>query len=341
MRELFASSLFRRSVVAPGGVWFFLCIIYIYRTVGWGSLYDLLPYEIAGILLAIVMPIFFLILWFHLTTGQESSSWMTDEIHRQGQLIDEIQQNMDSLSESLGDSGKWSASDIAMLLQMPKDIVNLKDSQATGIDSLVEKLDQTTSTLRQDLLAVIPTDMASILDGQRKGIQDISNGLDQVLRIQGEAKSQIDFSEIRQQTALTGLINFVLNDINVSATRMLVKLMEAEERSRDEIRDFIQGLVNAYSVGDRSVFISVLQHQLAGNEERIAVLQGLSGAAPEVAADLSKIIKGAREISSMIEQFSEENMATILFDDATLRKLCGALEPHFSTDGAAIKFTVT
>lgn len=165
------------------------------------------------------------------------------------------------------------------------------------------------------------------------GIENITDKLTSALRSEEEKAGKIGPADISQQTALLGLLNVVLNDINVSVTRLLVRLMEKEGRSKEEAKEFIQGLVNAYSVGDRDVFFAVLRHQLANNPERIVSLQALSSEFPNVSRDLSKIIRESTEIVSLIGRFDDDDIIRVLFDDTALRTLSEVLEPHFNENG--------
>jgi hypothetical protein len=344
---MFGNRLFLRIVVGPSAIWMLLCMMYVSNSIGWGLIFYLLPHEVAIMVTTFVLPVFLLVLWFFLATGQAHEAWSSDEIERQGELLDEVQQTLESLSQSLAGSAKFTSGDMQVLRNIPNDIANLKVSNASSIDGIVKRIEQITDKIGDGKLAgsadikAISDNVAGLLETQGKETRDITIAVDQLLRNQNERKGLIDFSEIRQQTALLGLINFALNDMNVCATRLLVRLMEHEERQRDEIRDFIQGLVNAYSVGDRSVFFSVLHHQLAKNKERVVSLQTLAENAPEIAADLSKIIRGIKEITSMIEQFTRDNIATVLFDDTILRSLAGVLEPHFTLDGNPVRISVS
>ncbi|MEE8392966.1 MAG: hypothetical protein V3R66_01375 [Rhodospirillales bacterium] len=191
-----------------------------------------------------------------------------------------------------------------------------------------------------ETLKAIPRDMTNAIEAQHGGIKDITDKLNEVLRNEVGTTGNIDFGDIRQQTALMGLITLVLNDINVSVTRLLVRLMEEEGRSKEEIMELIYGLINAYSAGDRDVFLYVLNHQLANSPERIGSLQSLSGKSSEVSRDLSRVQREAKEIISLIGRVGEDDIVGITFDGGALMALNDVLEPHFNLDGTA-KASVT
>lgn len=342
MSENYDENRFRRSVLLPSGIWLLLCAAYISISVGWGNLFAFLPLEIAVLLLSMVLPIFLFATWHVLSKADAQAADVADELDRQGERIEEMYQALSTISETQ-QSGSLSASDMAALLAMPNDLRNMKTGQTDGLETLNETLKQSRLVGGEDMQTVqaLPERIAGLIEGQSRSIQGLTGKMDDLVRHQESGEGQIDFGEIRQQTALVGLITFVLNDINVSTTRLLVKLMEKEERSREEIRDFIMGLSNAYAMGDRGVFVSVMQHQLANNQERVVLLQSLAEGSSDVAADLSKIMRESKEVFSLIGQFGEENIVTALFDERTLRALNSILESHFSQEGSAIKFTVS
>lgn len=343
MSDLFYENRFKRAVALPSGVWLVLCAVYITVSVGWGNLFSFLPLEIAVLFLSMILPVFLFAVWYSLSTGQSRSSYLLEELQIQGTRIDEIAANLDKLKEG---AGGLSDSDMAALLAMPNDIRSLKAAQEQGLES-VEKVNEAVKQNRlvgiDDMQVVrgLPERISGLVETQSRSIQGLSVKLEEVANNQAGGQGRIDFSEIRQQTALGGLLAFVLNDINVSTTRLLVKLMEKEERSREEIKDFVQGLVSAYSMGDRNVFISVLQHQLANSQERVVLLQTMAEGSPEVSADISKIIRESKEIFSLVGQFADDNILATVFDDKILKALNGVLESHFTQDGTAIKFTVS
>jgi hypothetical protein len=333
MRQIYYDKRFWMAFVAPAGLWLVVCGLYINSSVGWSNLSEFLPFEMAVLALGVILPIVLLALWFSISMVVAYLSSMSTDVERQGELVDGLWQELNPALETLRGSGNFSAESLAALLDLPGNAISAKENQNLVMDNLIRKLDLVAETSNAGAES-LKNNISSVLDG-------LSVRMDAVLSNQDEQKAGGAFNEIRQQTALLGLISVVLNDINVSATRVLVQLMRKEERSNEEIREFVQGLVSAYSVGDRSVFFSVLQHQLADNAERISILQVLAGESQEVADDLSKIIMETKEITSMIKKFNNENIITILFDDSVLRTLNNVLEPHFNRDGTAINNSAT
>ncbi len=193
--------------------------------------------------------------------------------------------------------------------------------------------------LIEDLEAhkAISGDVVNAIENQNAGMEDITNKLSMVIKSDQKKLERIDPKDVNQLSALVGLINMALTDISVSATQLLVQLMEEGQRDKREIKEFVSGLVDAYSTGDKNVFFRALKQQLADNPTRVKALQSLSGSSPEVRRDIAKILKEMREIISLVNRCDKDNLIRIVFEGGDVWALHEALKPHFKMDGTAAK----
>lgn len=164
---------------------------------------------------------------------------------------------------------------------------------------------------------------------------DMGQGREVFRRGRQEKETQDDSGEIGRQAALLGLLNAVLTDISLSSTRIFVRLAEMEGRSREEIKFQIQGLMGAYSAGDKEVFIRALHQGLAKNPEGIDFLRSHAGPSSGVSRDVSKVLRETGEIESIIARGEKGGIVESLFEDNAMRSLKEVLEPHFNLDGTA------
>lgn len=310
MRNLFQERRFQLSFIAPSILWVLICIIYISVFVGWGNLFDFLPHEFAAIILSIVTPIFLFGVLFIVFRMSANEDQISDEIHRHRTSIEDLSAKVEQIVEAMRENWQFNVNDIDALKRIPEDLTGAIEA-----------------------LKAIPGDMTSAMKTHNAGIEDITNRLADVLRKEEEKSAKIDVGDITRHAALMGLINMVLNDISVTVTRMLVRLLEYDGRTREEIKEFVQGLVNAYSAGDKDAFFHAFHFWLVGKPERIEALRSMIGESPEVSVDLSKILREIEEIITLVERCDEHDIAKIVFDDNALRKLSEVLKPHFNLEG--------
>ena len=121
----------------------------------------------------------------------------------------------------------------------------------------------------------------------------------------------------------------------MATTQILVLLLQKERRARKDIKDFVGGLVEAYTTGDRNVFFRVLQRQLTDVPSRVKTLQTLSTDSPELRNNISKVLREVREIMSLVGRCDRDNLVRIIFEEGELRALQQELSRHFEEDGTA------
>lgn len=312
MRNVFNRKRFHLTVTAPSILWVLICFVFISVSVGWDNLFYFMPHEIAAIILSIAAPVFLFGVLFTVSRMASNEDVFAQEIHRHRSLIEKLLEKIDRAVEAMRKNWQFNADDINALKAMPGDLTGAIEA-----------------------LKAIPEDITSAFEAQNTGIEDITNKLTAVLRDEEEKARKIDHRDISRQTALMGMINVVLNDISVSVTRLLVRLMEKEGRSTEEIREYIQGLLYAFSTGDKGAFFRVLHYWLANNPKRIESLKLLAAESSVVSRDLSKILREMKEVISLVGRYDQNDIVKTFFNDNALWELNEVLEPHFREDGTA------
>ncbi|MEG3620316.1 hypothetical protein V5T82_17775 [Magnetovibrio sp. PR-2] len=314
---------FQLGVALPSAVWLLICIGYVSNSVGWENLSALLAHELMVIILGTVLPVGMFYLFF--ATAQSSSATQELVIHtdQQGRVIQEIS---DALGNMVVNVERQSAdSTRIMQTKLDEGLVRLEQSSETrnaSVDAQVEGLSGSLSSVRDQL-----ANQAQSIDGLQSQLEELTSQL-------GKGDNVLDLDTVHQRTAIMGFVNIIINDINVSITRILVRLMESENRPKPQIKDFVQGLANAFSVGDRGVFITVLQHQLSGNLERMTSLQTAAKELPIVQTDMAQIIRELNEMHALFSRVDDPLLIKTIYDIERLGTLQELLSQYFHNDGS-------
>lgn len=313
MRNMFQGGRFLKIVVVPSALWLLLCVIYISVPIGWESLFFLLPHEIGVFLLSIFLPILIFICIFALTSGgDENQEQVLVSLRRLGDQVETLSRELIRLTDE-------------------------REKDSREIDGLAETLRDTRQVLVAELegLKLPFADALGVFGNQNHLLRDLGEKLEILRQSQHEIALRSNSSEIGQLAARLGVINVVLNDISVSATRLVVFLMEQEKRGKEEIREFVRGLVSAYSAGDRDVFFRVLHERLANAPQRIEALQRLSMASSGVSRDVTKIMREMDEILLLIKELDDDDIIRTVYDDTAIRAFYDVMEAYFNPDGSA------
>ncbi len=289
-----------RSANVRSIVWVLICLVYISYNVGWENLLYFMPHEIAAMVIGIISPIFIFIILSFISKAARNERKAAEEMLRHGDLIKGISGKIGEIANETRENGKF----------------------------LIEEL---------EARKAISRDVVNAIENQNAGMEDIANKLSMVIKSDREKLDRINPKDVNQLSALIGLINMVLADISVSATQLLVQLMEEGRRDKREIKEFVSGLVEAYSTGDKNVFFRALKQQLADNPTRVKALQSLSGSSPEVRRDIARILKEMREIITLVTRCDKDNLIRIVFEGGDVWALHEVLKPHFKMDGTAAK----
>ncbi|HIJ93707.1 MAG TPA: hypothetical protein HPP84_10110 [Rhodospirillaceae bacterium] len=246
---------------------------------------------------------------------------------------------MEDIANKLSMAIKGEREELEAYKAISGEVVNAIENQNTGMEDIANKLSMAIKGEREELEAykAISGEVVNAIENQNTGMEDIANKLSVVIKSDREKLDRIDPKDVNQLSALIGLINMVLADISVSATQLLVQLMEEGRRDKREIKEFVSGLVEAYSTGDKNVFFRALKQQLADNPTRVKALQSLSGSSPEVRRDIARILKEMREIITLVNRCDKDNLIRIVFEGGDVWALHEVLKPHFKMDGTAAK----
>lgn len=301
LKDIVQENRFQFTVAALTVLWIIFFGIFISFGVGWGNLFDLLPHEIGAVFLTFVAPILIFIVIYIVVGTAEEVRQVADVSRHHGELIR-------ALLDKAGPSGGAAEGDDQWL-------ADALDAQKSATDAMTDTLNA-----HRALSEDINDKLTAYIQGAETGA--------------GKSGGPGP-GDISQKTALMGLVNIVLNDLSVSSTRILVRLLELENLSKDEIKDLLQGLIGAYSAGDKDVFFRILHQRLAAKPEWVDTLRSHAGEGSALSSDLSRILGGSQEVLSLVERCDEGDIIGIIFDDNDLKVLRDILESHFDADGTA------
>jgi hypothetical protein len=285
-------------VIVPSLTWATVCFLYITFGFGWENLIYLLPHEIAGFVLFVISPFFVFVIFFTHSKLPTGDRGVAEQMRKQGVLMKEISGKVDKVMDGT--------------LGTRKIMMDAMRAHKSALDKF-----------------------SGAIEHQNSGMVEIDTKLSLALRRDQEKLEKIDPKDVNQMAALVGLINVALTDLSVSATQIIVSLMEEEGREKEEVKEFIGGMVDIYSSGDKNVFFRGLKKLVSESPEHIETLKRLSAKSPEVKRDLSKILRETREIISMVSRCDKDNLIRIVFEGGDLWELNEKLKLKFEPDGAA------
>ena len=261
-------------------------------------MFSLLPHEVGIVFVSFLGPVLVLIFLFIFSKLARTVTFIAEESHRHGAVINQILERM-------------------------------------GL--VVEETQQSRQAVLADVEAhkALSWDISKAIEGQSAGLENMASKLSSDLKSYHSNADSTDPNDIRQMSTLIDLFNAALGDLSVATTQILVLLLQKERRARNDIKDFVGGLVEAYTTGDRNVFFRVLQRQLTNVPSRVKTLQTLSTDSPELRNNISKVLREVREIMSLVGRCDRDNLVRIIFEEGELRALQQELSRHFEEDGTA------
>ncbi|HIJ62805.1 MAG TPA: hypothetical protein HPQ04_08960 [Rhodospirillaceae bacterium] len=135
---------------------------------------------------------------------------------------------------------------------------------------------------------------------------------------------------IDRMHALAEVLAFALNDLSMTATQLLTELLDEVHGDKDGTRTFISTLTNAYFAGDKNVFFRSLAREVAASAETLTQIAGESDV---VRQQISKVLREAREVKSLVGSCDPNDLVRIVFEDGDLWDMEKALSEHFSPEG--------
>lgn len=285
-------------VIIPSIIWMSICATYIFVSVGWENLWYLLPSEIIGIVLGVATPIVVLVVLFVVNELLSSDGLIAGGMRRQEGQIRETSDLLRSFTEETRD----------------------------GMKALVDEMESGRAASRA---------MTSALEITNAGIEEIIRTLNVVVRGDPKATGSVNPPDANALAGLAQLVNAGLADMSVAVTGLLGQLMDAEERGRAETIEYIEGLVDAWTLGDKNVYFRALHHQLATDPERIEILQSLSKRSSDVSRNISKILREMQGFDVLAKQLDKNSIIRIVIEESDFWALREVVERHFRTDGTA------
>ncbi|WP_135075036.1 hypothetical protein [Terasakiella sp. SH-1] len=326
IKHLLQGKAFQTGFIVPSLIWTFVWASYISVYMGWGNFFYLLPHEVAGVLSAFIFPPFLL---FVVVVGL---SFYQDILQKNKELVEKLALHSKAQSDEFS--------------QLKSDQV--KESEAlSAMSDLLGKISQSGTANQQALIenGEMHRAFASALNSHHADLGSIEHKLSMLVQLETErderakrAQEELEndpLKAITQQTTLLGMFDIILNDTNVSATRLLVNLLDGNGHPKTESLQLVQGLMSAYSVGEKNVFLTVLSQQIAASKNGVKPLADLSVKSELVRADIAKVLKSAQDVENALALCKEGDLTKTAFNDAPLKTLALQLDKEFYADGSA------
>jgi hypothetical protein len=354
-----------RIVLACSAIWFIMSVVYITIFNGWKNVFTMLPHEFFLVLLAIGLPIALMALIVMLARIVTSVDSMKSDItalsHREdvssegavAMLADLFREHREAIAAQVAAQVEATA----QLVQMNRDVRALAPpARESGADEpmallaqlfrehrevVAAQLEAQTSATAQ-LVQVTRDSRDGIVDelrSQRVLSQEITQELSHIAQSRNIAPAVpadpvLDPSQrIDRMRALAEVLGLALNDLSMTATQLLTEHLNTAHGDREKTRQFISTLTNAYFAGDKNVFFRSLVQEVVNHADQ---LRQCAAAAENVRQQISKILREAREIRSLVEACDPNDLVRIVFEDGELWALEKALAEHFLIDGMLI-----
>lgn len=285
--------------------------------VGWRNLSDLLSYEIAAVLMFFFMPVLLCVALFIASGMAADAAASAERTRLLSEAIRILSEKIDLIPRPAEKDDRWLVEALGAQKAASRDI-------AGAIAAIGG---------HRALIADIDGKLADLLRREQAGAEEAkaekARTEAEKARTEEAAQTEADKSRsIAEQAALMGLINLVMNDVSISVTRVLVRLMETEHRSKEEVQEVIQGLVGAFSAGDKDVFFRLLHQRLSSRPESMESLRSQAAKSPALARDLAKIVRGSKEVASLVGRCNDGDIIADVFGDTILKALGAILGPH-------------
>ncbi|SCA56102.1 hypothetical protein MTBPR1_180015 [Candidatus Terasakiella magnetica] len=326
IKELLQGKAFQLGVLIPSIAWLVIWTSYISIYMGWGNFFYLLPHEVAGVLLAFIFPVFLLFVSF------VGLSFYGTVAGHNAQILEKIEAQEKKQSEEIHSLLSKQNADTEMLSAVTELLGKISKSSAANQQALVENGEMHRA-------------FASALNNHHADLGSIEHKLSMLVQMETEREERTKrldeeaandpLKAISQQTSLLGMFDIIVNDTSVSATRLLVNLLEANGHPKTEALQLVQGLMSAYSVGEKNVFLTVLSQQLTASPKGTKPLAELGAKSDVLRGDIAKVMKASKDIETALERCKEEDLGKMVFDNKPLKTLAAQLGKDFFEDGSA------
>ncbi|RAU22740.1 chemotaxis protein [Paramagnetospirillum kuznetsovii] len=348
-----------RTALIGAIIWTALSIVYLTIFNGWKNLFTMLPHEFFIVLLSIALPIGLTVLILMLSRIVKSVDTLKSEVTNLSRNDVPSEGSVALLADLLREH----RTAIAAQAEATADLVRLNQdgralaapAQTSGTDDAMTLLAQLFREHREAVAAQLEAQasataqLVQVTRDSRDGIvdelrsqrvlsQEITQELSQIAQSRNVAPVPpapgLDPSQrIDRMRALAEVLGLALNDLSMTATQVLTQHLNAAHGDRDGTRKFISTLTTAYFAGDKNVFFRSLAQEAVNRPEQ---LRRCAEDTDNIRQQISKILREAREIRSLVAACDPNDLVRIVFEDGELWALEKALTEHFLIDGSPV-----
>lgn len=316
----------RRVFLMVSILWLVICAAYISVYSGWNNLLNTMPHEFFMILLATVFPIIAFGLFI---------------------VLSQVASRVDGLKSEVGSLSERDAKAIQALTLIGQTIKEGREDQLARDAKAMEALTTIGQTIREGREAQITAQeraAALLVDATRDSREAIIDELrsqgglsrdaakELSLLVQGATPAIGDAAhKIDRMRSLAEILTLALNDLSMTATQLLTDILVAIQDDRETARKFLATLTDAYFAGDKNVFFRSLALEARTHTGKV---RDLAAESEVVRRRISKIIREAAEIKSLVAQCNPNDLIRIVFEDGDLWDLENLLSSQFADDGS-------
>ncbi|WP_256367417.1 liposome tubulation protein MamY [Magnetospirillum sp. SS-4] len=346
-----------RAALVGAVIWSALSIIYLTIFNGWKNLFTMLPHEFFIVLLSIALPIGLTILILMLSRIVKSVDTLKSEVTALSRSDASSESSVIMLADQFREHREAIAAQVAAQVEMTAQLVQMNQdgralaAPASGTtDDAMTLLAQLFREHREAVEAQVEAtaQLVQVTRDSRDGIvdelrsqrvlsQEITQELSQIAQsrsVAPAAAAGLDPSQrIDRMRALAEVLGLALNDLSMTATQVLTEHLNAALGDRDGTRKFISTLTNAYFAGDKNVFFRSLVQEAVNRSEQ---LRQCAADTESIRQQISKILREAREIRSLVAACDPNDLVRIVFEDGELWALEKVLTQHFLIDGTPV-----
>ncbi|OAN48799.1 chemotaxis protein [Paramagnetospirillum marisnigri] len=350
-----------RAALIGAVIWAVLSIVYLTIFNGWKNLFTMLPHEFFIVLLSIALPIGLTVLILMLSRIVKSVDTLKSEVTTLSRNDVSSEGSVAMLADLFREHRAAIAAQVEAQVEATTQLIRLNQegralaapAQASGTDEAMTLLAQLFREHREAVAAQLEAQasataqLVQVTRDSRDGIvdelrsqrvlsQEITQELSQIAqsRTVAPAAPGLDPSQrIDRMRALAEVLGLALNDLSMTATQVLTEHLNAAHGDRDGTRKFISTLTTAYFAGDKNVFFRSLVQEAVNRSEQ---LRRCAEDTESVRQQISKILREAREIRSLVAACDPNDLVRIVFEDGELWALEKALAEHFLIDGSPV-----
>lgn len=301
----------RRFITTSSVLWLIFCGTYITIYNGWNNIFSLLPHEFFAVLVTIAFPIALLAFLGLMAKIATSIDQMKSEVTAIAQLDPGRPGASAMLAELFQDHHKAIAALLAAQTEATAQIVQVTRDNRDGIVAELRSQTTLSEEMNKELSVIAESRSIPAAPGAGGGA----------------------YQRIERMHALAEVLGFALNDLSMTATQLLTELLDNAHGDKDATRKFIATLTNAYFSGDKNVFFRCLAREVESNPE---TLRRIADDNDQVRQQISKVLREAREVESLVNGCDPNDLVRIVFEDGDLWAMEKSLARHFSVDGGTI-----